>query len=124
MNPHEDTVAALQQTESELCEALGEHDLEVAVVRTELGAALQRAGRLVEAHQAYGAALAARELALGPYHPELGPTLLDLGQLAAERGDRVAASSYARRAQAVLEGHVASDDPLLVLARTWVVRQE
>lgn len=114
---HDEAIDLLEVAEAQFRDALGDDHLEVAIVQTTLGAALHRAGRLPEAARAYAAGLRIREATLGADHPELGPTLLNLGQLAVDQGDPALGAQYARRAVAVLEGHVVDDHPFLVLAR-------
>ena len=114
---HEEALALIRRTIDDFAALLGAAHVEVAIAQTTLGAALHRSGDLEGAAQAYAEGLASRQRALGADHPELAPTLLNLGRLAADQNDPETARIWACRAVTVLEGNVVSDHPFLRIAR-------
>jgi tetratricopeptide (TPR) repeat protein len=91
-----------------------------AAALMELGGAYRRAGRMVEAHQAYVRALEIQEELLGPDHVELAGVYHNLAELELAWGRFTTGEPYARRAleirqraAGIAEGERAEDVALL-----------
>jgi len=71
---------------------------------------------VAQAESLYRQTLAIQEKALGPGHPSVGYTLMNLGLLLAERGDLAAAEPLYRRAISSWEERLGPDHPLVLQA--------
>ena len=84
---------------------------EVAAAHATLAAALHKRGDVAEATVEYQTALAAKERALGSTHPELVPTLNNIGLLHAQAGRFDEAERAYGRALQLLDAASLSDHP-------------
>jgi CHAT domain-containing protein/tetratricopeptide (TPR) repeat protein len=74
-----------------------------------LGIAYRNAGRALEALRTHGRALEVRERALGPEHPDVAWTLLNLANVHYDLGDFAESAALNRRALAIREKHFGPD---------------
>lgn len=99
----EEALLLATHARSVLVARVGDHDHEAVAALAALAAALHRRGDVDLAGETYAAVLHAKEVTLGPSHPELVPTLNNIAVLHAEAGDVDAAAAAYTRAVTILD---------------------
>jgi eukaryotic-like serine/threonine-protein kinase len=95
---------------------LGGHDLLRAWLLNDIGCVLELEGRLVEAARAHEEALALKKKALGPDHPDVGISEVNLAIVLQELGRNDEALSHNDRAIKLMEKGLGIDHPSLAMA--------
>jgi serine/threonine-protein kinase len=80
-----------------------------ATVRATVGATFRDLGRYDEARPLLEKALATRRRVLGPHHPDVATSLLDLGELLQQKGELAPAEALGREALAIMRGAFGPD---------------
>ncbi len=106
-----DFATAVADYETALALVADRTPLDRASLLNNLGPALLKQGRFVEARAVLGESLAIQEDAFGPTHPKVAGTLGNIGLVAQEQGDHAAALAYLERALVIGEAAYGPDHP-------------